>query len=95
MASQKLRKAVFVATLIAGAVAQAATETSAAKLGKSTADHSKFPALAGPFDSGPAVTKACLTCHTEASKQIHQTQHWKWEYKNPDRSVAGQKAHRQ
>ncbi|NCP41591.1 MAG: tetrathionate reductase family octaheme c-type cytochrome, partial [Rhodoferax sp.] len=83
MASQKLRKAVFAATLLAGAMVQAATETSAAKLVKSTADHSKFPALAGPFDSGPAVTKACLSCHTEASKQIHQTQHWKWEYKNP------------
>jgi hypothetical protein len=33
--------------------------------------------------SGPEVTKACLTCHTEASRQIHQTQHWKWEYVNP------------
>ena len=84
MASQKILKAVCAATLLAGVVAQAATETSAAKLVKSTADHSKFPALAGPFDSGPAVTKACLTCHTEASRQIHQTQHWKWEYLNPD-----------
>jgi octaheme c-type cytochrome (tetrathionate reductase family) len=30
------------------------------------------------------VTKACLTCHTEAASQIHKTQHWTWEYKNPD-----------
>jgi hypothetical protein len=35
------------------------------------------------FASGPEVTKACLSCHTEASKQLHQTQHWKWEYTNP------------
>lgn len=76
-------KTVFVAALFAGALGQAATDTSAAKEASSTADHSKFSALAGPFDSGPAVTKACLSCHTEASRQIHQTQHWKWEYKNP------------
>lgn len=76
-------KTVCVAILFAGALAQAATDTGAAKGVRSTADHSKFPALAGPFDSGPAVTKACLSCHTEASRQIHQTQHWKWEYKNP------------
>ena len=54
-----------------------------AKLFKSTADHSKFKALDREFDSGPEVTKACLSCHTEAAKQVHQTLHWKWDVINP------------
>jgi octaheme c-type cytochrome (tetrathionate reductase family) len=44
-----------------------------------TADHSKFDVLQGPFASGPEVTKACLSCHTEAAKQLHKTTHWTWE----------------
>jgi octaheme c-type cytochrome (tetrathionate reductase family) len=57
-----------------------------------TADHSKFKALDKVFESGPEVTKACLSCHTEASKQIHKTQHWKWEFVNPDtKQVLGKK----
>jgi octaheme c-type cytochrome (tetrathionate reductase family) len=43
-----------------------------------TADHSKFDALKQEFKSGPEVTKACLSCHTEAAKQIQETLHWKW-----------------
>lgn len=43
-----------------------------------TADHSKFDILKTEFKSGPQVTKACLTCHTEASLQFHQTIHWTW-----------------
>lgn len=57
---------------------------SPAKLLKSTADHSKFKVLDQEFASGPEVTRACLSCHTEAAKQIQQTQHWKWEYLNPE-----------
>ncbi len=49
----------------------------------STADHSKFPALKGPFASGPEVTKACLTCHTEAAHQVMTSIHWKWDFTNP------------
>ncbi|MET0089084.1 MAG: tetrathionate reductase family octaheme c-type cytochrome [Candidatus Thiodiazotropha sp.] len=49
----------------------------------STADHSKFEVLAGPFEDGPAVTRACLTCHTEAARQIHQTKHWTWQLTHP------------
>ena len=49
----------------------------------STADHSKFKELQQPFSSGPEVTKACLSCHTEAAKQIHLTKHWTWEFLNP------------
>jgi len=53
----------------------------------STADHSKFEQLKGPFADGPAVTKACLECHTEAAKQLHKTSHWTWAFENP---VTGQ-----
>jgi len=50
----------------------------------STADHSKFEVLQKEFKKGPDVTKACLTCHTEASKQLHKTKHWNWKFTNPD-----------
>ena len=43
-----------------------------------TADHSKFESLQVEFSDGPAVTAACLECHTEASKQLMQTSHWTW-----------------
>ena len=43
-----------------------------------TADHSKFEALKQDFKSGPEVTKACLSCHTEAARQIQETLHWRW-----------------
>lgn len=49
----------------------------------STADHSKFKELKGPFNNGPEVTKACLECHTEAGHQFMQSTHWTWEYTNP------------
>ena len=49
----------------------------------STADHGKFESLNKKFAAGPEVTKACLECHTEASKQLHRTTHWTWEYENP------------
>ncbi len=51
--------------------------------GESTADHSKFESLQGPFENGPEVTKACLSCHTEAGRHFMKSIHWTWEYKNP------------
>ena len=51
--------------------------------GESTADHSKFESLEGPFESGPEVTKACLSCHTEAGRHVKKSIHWTWEYDNP------------
>ena len=48
----------------------------------STADHSKFEQLKGPFNSGPEVTKACLECHTEAGHQFMKNIHWTWTYQN-------------
>lgn len=76
------------------AVASAAATTEAVKstfpvvyqeqqVNTSTADHSKFEALDKDFKSGQEVTEACLSCHTEAAKQVHKTKHWTWEFLNP------------
>ncbi len=43
-----------------------------------TADHAKHEILQQTFTSGPEVTKACLSCHSEAAKQFHKTIHWTW-----------------
>ena len=43
-----------------------------------TADHSKHKALQQEFKSGPEVTQACLSCHSEAANQFHKTIHWTW-----------------
>lgn len=50
----------------------------------STADHTQFKELTGPFASGPEVTQACLSCHTESAKQLQATLHWNWEYAHPE-----------
>ena len=80
MASMFLTPAVY-------AVSDPASE----KLLKSTSDHTKFKALQQEFNSGPEGTKACLSCHTEAAKQLHRTQHWKWEYRSPEGQLLGKK----
>ncbi|MBI2277625.1 MAG: tetrathionate reductase family octaheme c-type cytochrome [Dechloromonas sp.] len=49
----------------------------------STVDHSKLKELQKKFASGPEVTKACLSCHTEAAKLVQRTKHWTWEYSDP------------
>ncbi len=56
-----------------------------------TADHSKFPALKGPFTSGEDVTKACLTCHTEAGQHFMKSLHWTWDYTTKDGQHLGKK----
>lgn len=43
-----------------------------------TTDHSRHPVLQQEFTSPEEVTRACLTCHNEASRQIHKTIHWMW-----------------
>ena len=53
-----------------------------------TADHTKFEILQQSFKSGPEVTKACLSCHTEAAHQVKDSIHWTWEY---DNKTTGQK----
>ena len=56
-------------------LAQQATKTKALWI---TADHSKHKALQQEFKSGPEVTEACLSCHSEAALQFHKTIHWTW-----------------
>jgi len=75
--------AVLATPAVAPPVATVATAATKAA-SKSTADHSKFKVLQQDFKSGPEVTKACLSCHTEAAKQIHKTKHWTWDYLNPE-----------
>ncbi len=60
------------------------TKPAEVKKSTSTADHTKFEELQQPFATGPDVTKACLECHTEASKQIHKTTHWNWKITHPN-----------
>ena len=55
----------------------------------STADHRKFDALDRDFSSGPEVTRACLSCHTEAARQIQETIHWRWLCQHENAGHAG------
>lgn len=52
-----------------------------------TSDHSKHKILQQEFKSGPEVTRACLTCHSEAAKQFQQTIHWTWMDPSTEASV--------
>ncbi|MDJ0805985.1 MAG: tetrathionate reductase family octaheme c-type cytochrome [Gammaproteobacteria bacterium] len=70
--------------IFAGLSTANAETTTADKTSTSTADHTKFEELQQTFETAPDVTKACLTCHTEASKQIHKTTHWNWKITHPD-----------
>ncbi len=58
-------------------------ESAAEDMGAVTADHSKFEILKQPFASVSDVPAACLTCHTEAGKQLRATDHWAWSVINP------------
>ncbi len=49
-----------------------------------TADHSKFKILQQDFKSGPAVTEACVSCHTQADDQFMHSIHFKWDYDHPE-----------
>jgi len=50
----------------------------------STADHSKFEVLKKDFTSGPEVTRACMSCHTEADDQVMHSIHFTWEFEHPE-----------
>lgn len=43
-----------------------------------TTDHKKMDVLNKNFTSGEEITKACVSCHSEAATQIHKTIHWTW-----------------
>jgi len=60
-----------------------------AKARRTTADHRAFKVLQGPFKDGdgPAVTRACLTCHTQAAQQVMATSHWLWRI--PEKGMEG------
>jgi octaheme c-type cytochrome (tetrathionate reductase family) len=45
-------------------------------------DHSAFGPLEGPFETGPDVTAACLTCHSGVGDDFMETVHWTWEYES-------------
>jgi octaheme c-type cytochrome (tetrathionate reductase family) len=51
-------------------------------LSMSTADHASFEVLQQRFKSGMELTKACLSCHNLAAKQVHASSHWNWEIPN-------------
>ncbi len=69
--------------LVLALFALAAAAGSGSQVSSSTADHEKFDALEGPFSSGPEVTQACLSCHTEAGGQVLGSIHWTWDYEHP------------
>lgn len=46
---------------------------------KPTTDHSKLEPLQKKFSTAPEVTKTCMSCHTEAHKQVMLSNHWNWE----------------
>ena len=43
-----------------------------------TTDHRRHKVLQQDFKSGMEVTRACLSCHSEAEAQFHKTVHWTW-----------------
>ena len=49
-----------------------------------SADHTKLEILQQEFTDGPAVTEACLSCHTESGEHFMQNVHWSWEYADPN-----------
>ncbi len=44
----------------------------------STINHAKADALNSDFTTGEEITKACLSCHSEAATQFHKSIHWTW-----------------
>ncbi len=44
--------------------------------------HSNFEILKKNFEKPEDITKACLSCHTEAAKDIMKTSHWTWSNKS-------------
>ena len=57
-----------------------------------TTDHTKHEVLKQAFQSGDEVTRACLSCHSEAVEQFHQTIHWTWIDPNSGKDVLVGKA---
>jgi len=59
-----------------------------------TTDHIKHVALQEDFKSGSQITAACVTCHSEAAEQFHETIHWTWIDPNSKKeAVTGKAGH--
>ena len=71
-----------VAALMAQPLAAQQTDIPQVPGAGSTADHSKFEILQKDFKSGPEVTEACMTCHTEADNQIMHSIHFSWKFED-------------
>lgn len=80
---------VFYSSLAAADRSEKPEETQ--KGSHSTADHSQFKILQQNFKSGPGVTEACLTCHTEAAEQVQNSIHWSWELHGKTGEMPGKK----
>jgi octaheme c-type cytochrome (tetrathionate reductase family) len=76
-----MRLVSVVAVLAAPALAQQTPVPEVPGSG-STADHTKFEILKKEFASGPEVTEACLSCHTEADDQVMHSIHYRWTFEN-------------
>ncbi|MBN2886778.1 MAG: tetrathionate reductase family octaheme c-type cytochrome [Chromatiaceae bacterium] len=79
------------ALVMTSAMASAATESPtvtrpqvSGPLSGGTADHAKFEVLQQDFSSGPEVTQACLSCHTETGEHFMRNIHWTWDYVDPE-----------
>ena len=59
-------------------------ENTTCEAGECVAKHDTFAALTGPFADGPAVTTACLTCHSKEGDDFMKTSHWTWIGETPD-----------
>ncbi|MCP3942925.1 MAG: tetrathionate reductase family octaheme c-type cytochrome [Desulfobacteraceae bacterium] len=57
-----------------------------------TTDHSKIKSLKQDFKSGDQITRACLSCHTDASMQFKKTIHWTWKTPSGKKGVTNGKA---
>jgi len=85
LARHALLACLLLVALNAAAQTPAASDAAPARteVKESTAEHGKFSQLKKPFKTGEEVTEACLSCHTEAARQVMATRHWTWDYVNP------------
>ena len=59
----------------------------------SQTDHSEFEELQQTFTSGEEVTRACLGCHENESREVHATMHWTWRAPGDETGTVGKAAH--
>ena len=57
-----------------------------------TADHTSFEILQQDFDSLEQLNDACMSCHSKAPEQLHNTIHWSWRFESSDGDIQGKLA---